>query len=214
MFRVKLLIADDHAIVREAIAERMSTRDFVREVRQAGDGKAALKVAREFEPDVVLMDIQLPEMDGIDCSRELLKTFPRIKIIVLTALEDPRLALKLIEMGIHGFCLKSIPMEELDRAIISVVENDFFHNDLVVKIMRHEIVTREQEQAQTNYKVNDRERKMLKLMCQEKTNAEIAEELALSPRTLEKIRNDLARKLNVKGMIGLVKYAVMNGYDI
>ena len=215
MDRLKILIADDHRSVREALVESISNFARVASVVQASNGREALEMIKKDPPDVVIMDLQMPEMDGVEASKGIVEKFPEIKIVVLTSFENPMMAIKLIELGVHGYCMKDVELREIERAINNVVDKDFHHNDLIVNVMRHEIKTnKENERVSLEYQINEREKKVLKLICQEKTTSEISEEVFLSPRTVEKLRKDLANKLNVKGVVGLVRFAIRHGYDL
>ena len=215
MRNIKVLIADDHNLVREALADYMERLPYVKEVRQAINGKEVLKMVKSKVPDLVLMDIMMPEMDGVECSEILLRRYPDIKIIALTAIENPRAIVKMIELGVQGYCLKNMDLEELEKAVVSVIENDFYQNPLIVNIMRNEIISHKHyDNVLTNYTINERDKRIIKLICEEKTTSEIAETICLSPRTVEKIRNDLAKKLGVRGVVGLVRFAIQNGYDL
>ena len=215
MRNIKVLIADDHNLVREALADYMERLPYVKEVRQAINGKEVLKMVKSKVPDLVLMDIMMPEMDGVECSEILLRRYPDIKIIALTAIENPRAIVKMIELGVQGYCLKNMDLEELEKAVVSVIENDFYQNPLIVTIMRNEIISHKHyDNVLTNYTINERDKRIIKLICEEKTTSEIAETICLSPRTVEKIRNDLAKKLGVRGVVGLVRFGIQNGYDL
>ena len=213
MRKIDVLIADDHQLIREALTLHVSSLPYVKRVRQATNGKEVISLSKSEVPDVVLMDIQMPEMDGIECSSLLIRNYPDIKIVALTAIENPKAIINMLELGVQGYCLKNMDLDELDRAIVSVVEKDFYQNKLVVNVMRHEILSNKYE-VSPQYRVTERERKILRLTCEEHTSREIADEVFLSARTVEKIRTDLAKKLGVKGIIGLVRFAIKNGYDI
>lgn len=215
MQNIKVLIADDHNLVREALADYMERLPYVKEVRQAINGKEVLKMVKSGVPDLVLMDILMPEMDGVECSEILLRRYPDIKIIALTAIENPKAIVKMIELGVQGYCLKNMDLKELENAVVSVIENDFYQNPLIVNIMRNEIISHKHyDNVLTNYTIDGRDKRIIKLICEEKTTSEIAETICLSPRTVEKIRNDLAKKLGVRGVVGLVRFAIQNGYDL
>ena len=212
MDSINIIIADDHVMIREALTDHVNQLSYTGTVRQASDGKEVLQMVKEEVPDLVLMDIQMPNMDGIECSSVLFNRYPDIKIIALTAIENPKAMVRMLELGGQGYCLKNMELEELDRAIVSVIENDFYQNELVVNVMRNERITA--SEPHSSYQLSDREKKILKLLTEEKTAKEIGEEVFLSPRTVEKIRNELAKSLDVRGVVGLVRYAIKNGYDI
>jgi DNA-binding NarL/FixJ family response regulator len=215
MKNVSVLIVDDHTLFRDSLANVIADFSFVGQVRKAINGKEAIKEVRKKIPDLILMDIHMPDMDGAECSEILIKRYPDIKIIALTGAENAREVVKMIELGVQGYCLKNIELEELEKACISVLKNDFYQNSLIVEIMRNEIISHKTYDIKVpETSITKRERQLLKLICQERTAASIAETLCLSPRTIEKIRTDLAKKLGVKGVVGLVRYAVRHGFDL
>ncbi len=214
MQNINIIIADDHTLVRETLAGYMEQLSYVKEVRQATNGKEVLTMAKSEVPDLVLMDIMMPEMDGVECSEILIRRYPDIKIIALTAIDNPRAIVKMIELGVQGYCLKNMDLAELEKAVVSVIENDFYQNPLIVNIMRKEIISHKHYDGfETSYNLEERDKHILKLICEEKTTPEIAEIICLSPRTVEKKRNDMAKKLGVRGVVGLVRFAIRNGYD-
>ena len=213
MRRIDVILADDHNIVREGLARYLAELSYVKSVRHAENGKQVIQLANDQAPDLVIMDIQMSEMDGIECSEILLKKYENVKILALSAVEHPKSIVQMIELGVQGYCLKNIDLEELDKAIRSVIENDFYQNDLVVNIMRKEVISQKYD-IDHRHLVTDREKQILKMICQEKGSKEIGDKLNISHRTVEVARGELAKKIGVKGVVGLVRFAIKNGYDI
>ena len=215
MRNIDVLIADDHDLVRQGFILMLKSYPFVESVEGVENGKEVLNYLRNHRPDLILMDMEMPEMDGIDTSEKVLAKYPDIKIMIVSGYDNEEMIYQAIELGVHGYVLKDTKPEELKSAIGDVMTKGFFYNDSVVRIMRSGIVSGSNRQGLHPKKdLTDRDKQMLKLICREKTNKEIAEDLFISARTAEKARKSLADKLNVKGTVGLVKFAIRNGYDL
>ena len=215
MKNIDVLIADDHDLVLQGFIFVVKSFPFVQSVTGVANGKEVLGHLKIHHPDLILTDLNMPEMDGIDLSRNILHKYPDTKIIILSGFNDEELIYDAIELGVHGYVLKDSKPEELKMAIEDVFRKGFYYNDTVVEVMRKGII-RDTKKPRffPKHELTEREKHILKLLCQEKTTKEIAEEIFLSARTVEKIRKNLADKLEVKGTVGLVKFAIKNGYDL
>lgn len=215
MKKLDILIADDHDLVLQGFIFMVKSFSIVGSVIGVNNGKGVLKHLKNHRPDLIITDLNMPEMDGIEMSRYVLNKYPDIKIIVLSGFNEDKMIYDAIEMGINGYLLKDTQPEELMRAIQDVMSKGFYYNETVVNIMRKGIIKDSKNPGfQPRQELTEREKQILKLLCQEKTTKEIADEVYLSDRTIEKIRKNLATKLEVKGTVGLVKFAIKNGYDI
>ena len=215
MKKLDILIADDHSLVLEGLQFMVKSFPFVESVTGVHNGKEVLDHLRNHRPDMILMDLNMPVMDGIDTSEVVLNEYPDIKIIVLSGFNEDEMIYHAIELGVHGYLLKDAEPDELRRSIQDVMTRGFYYSETVVRIMRKGIINDSKKpKFFPSQSLTEREKRMLKLLCQEKTNKEIAEEVFLSDRTVEKIRKNLATKLKVKGTVGLVKFAIKNGYDL
>ena len=212
---LSVLVVDDHELVREGLKNVVGKLEMVKEVHDAGNGKEALRFLKSNACDLVLMDLQMPEMDGMDASREILKNYPQTKILVLSGFNDDSLIYHLVELGVHGFLEKNTTIDQLNGALQDVIDKGFHYNESVVTAMRKGIVRHSDKPLfYPQVELTEREREVLKLLCQEKTTKEIGNIIALSERTVEKIRAHLSSKLKVKGTAGLVRYAVEKGLHI
>ncbi len=210
-----IVVADDNHLVREGILNVVKRMENVIAVRGATNGKEALELLKKNTFDLILMDLDMPEMDGFDASIEVLKKYPNTKILVLSAHDDENVIYHLIEMRVHGFVPKNSTPQELVEAINNVIQKGFHFDDMAIAAMRKGIIRKSEKPIFTpKVDITEREKNILKLMCAEKTTREIGDEIALSERTVEKIRAALASKLDVKGTAGLVRYAVQNGLDM
>jgi len=212
---ITIVVADDHHLVREGILNVVKRMVNVKDVHGAANGKEALELLKKNPCDLILMDLDMPEMDGFDTSIEVLKKYPNTKILVLSAHDDDNVIYHLIEMRVHGFVPKNSTPQELVEAINDVIQKGFHFDDTAIVAMRKGIIRKSEKPIFTpKVDITEREKNVLKLMCAEKTTWEIADQIALSERTVEKIRAALASKLDVKGTAGLVRYAVQNGLDM
>ncbi len=209
---INYIIADDHKIFREGLKYALSDDPKLSLLGEAENGKVLLKLLEKQKADVVLLDIKMPEMDGIETTRCLHEKYPHIKILMLTSFDDEHFIIHLLEHGANGYLLKNAEPDEIKKAIHTVYDNDYYFNHLVSKTMLKSItrdLTGNGKLKSIN--LNEREMDVLKLVCQEMTNAEIAAEIFLSPRTIEGIRKTLIEKIGVRNTAGLVLYAIKNG---
>lgn len=210
MDKVDVCIVDDHQIFRKAMIGLLKTFTRIGNISEASNGKECIQVVREKKPNVVLMDLEMPVMNGVECSEYLLRKFKDVKIIMLTMHDSEKVIAYTLEIGIHSFLFKNTDPEELEEAIYSVFDNDFYHNDLLVSIIRkslHEKLNTERPYFKTNTNLTDREIEIMKLICEEKSLRSIADKLGVSEKTIQTHKLNIQAKLNVKGTVGLVKAA-------
>ena len=211
---IKVLIADDHVLYRAGVKTALSSKDDIKVIAEADNGMHLLNMLKTVVPDVILLDIQMPVMDGITTLPEIKKNYPHIKVVMLTMLEDHSMITKLMELGANSYLSKTSDIEVIYEAIKTCYEQDYFFNALTNKALltnlkqRHLITPQKLVQQEAN--LNDKEMLILKLMCQEKTTKEIADIVDLSPRTVEAIRDKLKVKTGAKSTAGLIMYAVKN----
>lgn len=209
-----MLIADDHVLYRAGVKTALSSKNDVVVIAEADNGMHLLTMLKTIQPDVILLDIQMPVMDGITTLPEIKKNWPDIKVIMLTMLEDHSMITKLMELGANSYLSKTSDIEVIYEAIKTCFEQDYFFNSLTNKALltnlkqRHQVTP--QKLVQQEAQLNDKEMLILKLMCEEKTTKEIADMVDLSPRTVEAIRDKLKVKTGAKSTAGLIMYAVKN----
>lgn len=213
MRRFKVYIADDHTLFRKAMVNLMRTFDRVDEVRDTENGKELLALMKTNKPDVVIVDLQMPVMDGAETCEHIIARFPDVKIIILTMHDSERFILSMMEAGVHAFLLKNTEPEELEKAIYSVAEKDFYHNDLVAAVLRKNVKDKKTAQRPSfrQTELTDREKEILILTCQELTIREIGQRLSLSENTVRNHRVNIMEKIGVNNTVGLVKYAYESG---
>jgi len=212
---IKLAICDDQVLFLRGLKYIISDFDNIGIILEATNGADLLKQIPELQPDVILLDMKMPGLDGIEITKKIKADFPNIKIILLTMYDDERLISHVIEIGANGYLLKNEEPEVLQKAIESVYEKDFYFNDYVAKALIKSIKSKEKKPptfahnpAQLN--LTAREREILQLICQEMTTAEMAQQLYISARTVEGHRKNLMEKTGVRNTAGLVIFAVRN----
>ncbi len=211
--KLKVYIADDHTLFRKAMVNLLQTFKGIATVKDAEGGKELLSLIRQDAPDVAIVDLQMPLMDGTEVSENILEKYPDVKIIILTMHDSEKYILHTMEMGVHAFLMKNTEPDELERAIYAVVEKDFYHNELVSSVLRKNFSDNKNSRNPLlkRTELSDREIQIVRLLCQELTNKEIGDRLGLSERTVENHRYRILEKLELKTTVGLVRYAYENG---
>ena len=211
--KIDLVITDDHKLFRKGLSSLLSDFEFIGNVYEASNGIELLELLQSVDskPDIILLDLQMPEMDGIAANKELKKIFPDIKVIILTMEDDAQLILHLIKQGVNGYLMKDADPDELETAIKSVIEKDFYFSDNISQLIYRNLnKKRKKNSGLFIHKFTPREIQTLELICREYTAAEIADELNLSVRTIEGYRSNLLDKSGAKNIAGLVVFALTN----
>ncbi len=210
MNKTRILIADDHQMFRSGIASLLKKELSFEIIGEASDGAEAIRMANEKQPDVILMDIHLPAVNGIAATRAIMSENEGIKILALTSFEEDEYVVNMVKAGALGYILKEAPIEELLIAIKALSKgNSYFAKEVSPKLFarlgQNDYRTRTKESAR-KMSITEREFEVLKFIADELTNKEIAGQLYISPRTVETHRRNLIQKLKVKNTAGLVKY--------
>ena len=211
--QIKVVIADDHVLFRAGVKTALSMKKDIKMLAEADNGMQLLNLLKHIQPDVVLLDIQMPIMDGITTLPEIKKLYPDIRVVMLTMHNDHSMISKLMELGANAYLTKNSDSEVIYEAVKTVYDQEFFFNALTNKALIDGLRTKRQADAgmPVDAKLTDKEVTILKLMCEEKSTKEIADIVDLSPRTVEAIRDKLKSKTGAKSMAGLVMYAVKSG---
>jgi len=182
---IKVAIADDHKIFRDGIRMALKGKEYLKILWEAENGKDLMHKIKLKKPDVLLMDIRMPEMDGVNAISLIRKEFDDIKIIVLTMYDDQEMITKMMEMGANAYLTKTSDPEEIYQAILTCMNDDFYFNELVNKAVLSKLQTKKQvRQFYPNpVKFSEKELRVLKLISEDKTTEEISKEVFLSPRT-------------------------------
>ena len=211
---IRLIIADDHVLYRAGVKTALSSKKDIKVVAEADNGMHLLNMLKMIEADVILLDIQMPIMDGITVLPEIKKLYPKMRIIMLTMMDDHSMITKLMEIGANSYLTKTSDSEIIYEAIKTCYEQEYYFNSLTNKALltnlkqRNDITPQRLVQQEAN--LNEKEILILKLMCEEKSTKEIADFVDLSPRTVEAIRDKLKVKTGAKSTAGLIMYAVKN----
>jgi len=211
---IRLLVADDHALLRQALRALLEAQDGLEVVGEATNGRDAVEAAERLMPDVVLMDMVMPGLNGIEATRQIVKRSPSTRVLILTAyLEDERL-LQALRAGASGYVVKNSDMEELLLAIQSVRRgNTYFSSSVSDEISVNDVLMQaKQPEGKTGYDtLTPREREVLQLIAEGLSNQGIGDELVISVKTVEAHRAHIMTKLNAKNRTDLIRYAIRRG---
>jgi DNA-binding NarL/FixJ family response regulator len=209
---IKVAIADDHKIFRDGIKMALTGKKYLRIIWEAEDGKDLMHKMRLKLPDVLLMDIRMPEMDGVNAISQLRKEFEQVKVIVLTMYDDQEMITRMMEMGANAYLTKTTDPEEIYNAILTCMNDDFYFNDLVNRAVLLKLQQKRPPKPHFAVPVtfSEKELRILRLIADDKTTEEISKEVYLSPRTVETIRQNMKTKVGARTIAGLVMYAMRN----
>jgi len=214
MKSIKILVADDHTVVREGLRKMIDLEDDFEVVGEAKNGRDAVVMAVDLQPDVVLMDIAMPGLNGLEATRQLLKANPDTKVLILTAHHDDAYVESAVEAGALGFLLKQTSAQNVCRAIREVSHGRPFYGKPVARRLlrlRQVAVERGDLAAKGRSRLTSREMEVLQLIAEGKANKETAAELGISIKTVEKHRGSLMGKLDIHDTAGLTRYAIGAG---
>lgn len=210
---IKVAIADDHKLFREGLRFLMDQMDNLEVVFEASNGRELLDNIESHQPDVLLLDLDMPEVDGLEALKQLRPKYPDLGIIILTMHSDSKMVAYLMELGANSYLLKDTSPEEFKKAIANVVEEGFYFNKMVSQAMLVGLQGQSKKKPSLghNEALTSRELEVLELICQEYTAKEIADKLFISHRTVEGHRKNLIEKLGVKNTAGLIVKAIKEG---
>ncbi|WPQ66557.1 response regulator transcription factor [Chitinophaga sancti] len=212
---IKVAIADDHKIFRSGVINTLTPYENISVVFEAEDGVHLLEIMETQQPDVILMDLKMPNMDGIEATKKVREKYAHVKVIVLTMYEDDNFIVHLIEMGANAYLLKNAEPGEIYEAICTTYEKGFYFNENVNLALLKKVMHKTKQQFKPTFRhevpLTERELEVLRLICEELTTQQISEKIFLSPRTVEGLRQKLLEKTGAKNIVGLVMYAFRNG---
>jgi len=210
---VKILLVDDHRIMRDGLRSLIEKRPGMEVVAEAENGRIAVKLTRQLKPDVIVMDINMPDLNGIDATRQIVAEFPGTKIIAFSMHIDHQFVAGALKAGVSGYLQKDSAFEELDRAIRTVIANQTYLSSKivgdVVKGYVEKLVTGESAAPSTF--LTAREREVVQLYAEGQTTKQIADHLNLSVKTVETHRLHIMEKLDITGIAELTKFAIREG---
>jgi two-component system nitrate/nitrite response regulator NarL len=208
--RIKVLLVDDHPVVRKGIRSCLAQDAHLEVVGEAGDGQEALRKARELAPDIVLMDIDMPQMNGLAATELIRKELPQIKVLILSMHQHTDYVLRILRSGASGYVLKEASPEELVKAIETVSAGEAFFSREVARVALNQFV-RGPAGGPTAADLSNREREVLTHIAEGFSNKEIATRLGVGVRTVETHRERIMRKLNIHSVAGLTRFALAKG---
>ena len=209
--RIKVLLVDDHAMFREGIRALLQGYDDIEIVGEATDGAEAIEKVRQLAPDVVLMDIAMPVMGGLEATRRIKKENPDTQVLVLTQYEDSEYVLSMLRSGARGYISKTATASELVSAIRTVHKGESFLHPSAATTLIEEYLTHVRDEKSDYERLTDREREILQLVAEGRSNHEIAEKLFISVKTVLRHRTSIMEKLGFHNRTELIKYAISKG---
>lgn len=213
MAKIRVLVVDDHTLIRQGIVGLLRSQPDIEVVGEAGDGREALRVAAETNPDVVLMDIAMPEMGGLDATRELKSWQPELRVLIVTIHDREDYLFQALRAGASGYVLKGADVQDLLAAVRSAHRGEVYLYPTVTKALVSDYLRRAKsgEDRERYDGLSDREREILALIAQGMTTPEIAAALFLSPHTVQSHRDHIMAKLGLHSKAALIKYAIARG---
>jgi two-component system nitrate/nitrite response regulator NarL len=209
--RIKLLLVDDHPVVRKGIVSCLSQHEHLQIIGEAADGREALRKARELLPDIILMDIDMPHMNGLAVTELLRKELPKLKVLVLSMHSNTDFVLRIIQSGARGYILKDATTDELVKAIDTINAGEAFFSSEVARAALNQYVRGTGPSGEKVMQLTNREREVLIHIADGLSNKEIASQLGVGVRTIETHRERIMRKLNIHSVAGLTKFAISQG---
>jgi len=214
MKRISVLLAEDHQIVREGFRSLLKHEADIEVVGEAADGRQAVQLTRKLRPEVVVMDIAMPRLNGLEASRQIRKEFPQTRVLFLSAHSDDAYVEQVAVLGATGFLLKQTSSENLARAIREVKKgNSYFSHSVSKRIQdrSRNSAARGESSRKKHNRLSSREMEVLQLIAEGKPNKQVAAELGVSFKTVDKHRQHLMSKLDIHDLSGLTRYAIAEG---
>lgn len=207
---IRVIVVDDHEIFRSGLRMVINKLGYAKVVAEAADGSDFLRIIDETETDIVLMDIEMPVMNGIEATRKAIEKFPAMKIIALTMFKEDAYIQSMIEAGVKGFLIKNIRKEVLDRALQAVFNGKTYYSEELWDYFTKTIVGEDKQDNKPD--ITKRELEVLALLAEGLSNKEIADKLFVSERTIVGHKSNLMAKTNTKNTVALLAYAIKNGF--
>jgi len=206
---LKIIIVDDHEFFRNGLKMVVNRLKYANVVGEASNGKEFIELQKEKQADLVLLDLQMPIMTGIEASEIAIKEFPDLKIVILTMFDDEEYIDKMMNIGVHGFLLKNITKELLDQALQSIASGNTYYSPELWSYFGKKF-SEQKKDEKTDLQFTKREKEILQLICDGLSNREISEELFISERTVIGHKSNLLSKTNCKSTISLLSFAIKN----
>lgn len=209
---IKILIVDDHKIVREGLRTLLDKQTGMKVVGEAANGSTAVKQALELSPDIVIMDITMPDLNGIEATRRIIAKNPKIKVIALSMHSDRRFMVETLKNGASGYLLKDSAFDELAFAIKTVMKNQTYLSSQIADLVLKDYINQLNKKEPSAYSLlTPREREVLQMLAEGHTTKQISARMHVSVKTVETHRKQIMDKLNIHNIAGLTKYAIREG---
>ena len=208
--KIQVGIVDDHNLLRKALAKLIASFDNYEVLFEGDNGKdIKVKITQQVIPDIILLDVNMPDMDGYETVRWLHKNYPQVKVLALSMSSDENTIIRMLRLGAKGYIMKNIEPEELQLALDSIMKKDFYLSEYISgKIISG--LHKDLGNPEDPVVLSDKEKEFLRLICSELTYKDIADKMFISPRTVDNYRNTLFEKLKVRTRVGLVMFAIKN----
>jgi DNA-binding NarL/FixJ family response regulator len=213
MKKLKIYLVDDHSLFREGLRFLLSNLDFIETIYEAENGEQFIAGLKENPADIALLDIEMPVMNGVEAAKSALKLFPELKIIALSMYSEENYYVSMIDAGASGFLLKNSKFSEVKKAVLNVWEGrSYFSPEIVQSVISRFSNERDRPGKSDNIDITNREMEILEFICKGLSNAEIADKISISKRTVDKHRENLLLKTGSKNTASLVIFAIKHGY--
>jgi two-component system, NarL family, response regulator DegU len=211
--KANVLVTDDHTLFRKGTMKLLETFPEIGEIREAENGEMALSILAKHPIDLVLLDLEMPVLDGWHTAKRIVKAYPDTSIIMVSMYDNLQIVSDLIEIGVHSYLLKNAEPEEMHRAIVSVLDNQFYYNQLVSKALHTHMKSSNegQELLRGQMALTAREIEMIKWICQELTMKEIGDKMNVTESTAHTHRKNLMKKIDARNTVSIVKFALEKG---
>ncbi len=213
MDKIKIIVADDHNLVREGIVALLQNNKEIEIVGQASDGAIAVRLAKQYNPDIVIMDLSMPTLNGLEATYQIKRDVPDVKVLILTQHDNEEYIIQIIKAGASGYILKSSVSADLMKSILQLQRGETFFSPTISRKILDDYINKikESEGGAKIQELSHREREVLQLIAEGKSNQQVAQKLFISVRTVEFHRANIMHKLNLPDITSLVKYAIQKG---
>lgn len=209
---IRVILADDHTIVRHGLSKLIQQQEDMEVIAQAGDGHSTVELTRELAPDMVIMDIGMPDLNGIDATLQITRDFPNVSVIGLSMHSGKKFVIEMLKAGASGYLLKDCALEELITAIKTVAAGKIYLSPSITDVVVENYVRHSNKKDNSAFSLlSEREREVLQLLAEGKTTKQIGQHLHISPKTVEGHRLRIMTKLNMDNVAQLTKYAIQEG---
>ena len=209
---IRIILADDHTIVRHGLNKLIQQQEDMEVIAQAADGHSTIELTRELSPDMVIMDIGMPDLNGIDATQQIIREFSQVKVIGLSMHSGKKFVIEMLKAGASGYLLKDCALEELTTAIKAVASGKTYLSPSITDVVVENYVRHSKKKESSAFSLlSQREREVLQLMAEGKTTKQVGLKLHISPKTVEGHRLRIMEKLNMDSVAKLTKYAIQEG---